>query len=334
LHSHWSQTILSPSKVQKNPAHLKSMAPWQDSGCLAQTRMAGRTLKFFYRGATVRICLTVRKTILSRFVVTPRVAKHRYFSWLPASVSPDSRLLVVARADDLTFGILSSRIHEVWSLAQASMHGVGNDPTYNAKSCFETFPFPTGLTPADTAHQQTEQVEGGALIPALVACADGLRVEPAMTIPLPATAIPLPAMTSHRSLLQLRAAAIQIATAAKKLNDLREAWLNPREWTHNVPEVTPLGMSESPYPDRIEPKPGISPDDLKALQKRTLTNLYNLRPQWLVMAHQQLDLAVAQAYGWSDYCADTADEEILKRLLALNLARSGDAGSDVFDCWH
>jgi hypothetical protein len=81
-------------------------------------------------------------------------------------------------------------------------------------------------------------------------------------------------------------------------------------------------MSESPYPDRVEPKPGISPDDLKALQKRTLTNLYNLRPQWLVMAHQQLDLAVAQAYGWSDYSADMPDEEILKRLLALNLARS------------
>jgi hypothetical protein len=225
-------------------------------------------------------------------------------------------------ADNLSFGILSSGMHEVWSLAQASMHGVGNDPNYNAKSCFETFPFPTGLTPADTAHQQTEQVEGGALIPAWVACADGLRVEPAMTIPLPSTAIPLPAMTSHRSLLQLRAAAIQIATAAKKLNDLREAWLNPREWTHNVPEVTPLGMSESPYPDRIEPKPGISPDDLKALLKRTLTNLYNLRPQWLVMAHQQLDHAVAQAYGWSDYSAGMPDEEILKRLLALNLQRS------------
>ena len=120
----------------------------------------------------------------------------------------------------------------------------------------------------------------------------------------------------------LRQRAIQIATAAKKLNDLREAWLNPREWTHKVPEVTPLGMSESPYPDRVEPRPGISPADLKALQKRTLTNLYNLRPQWLVMAHQQLDLAVAQAYGWSDYNADMVDEEILTRLLALNLQRS------------
>jgi hypothetical protein len=66
-------------------------------------------------------------------------------------------------------------------------------------------------------------------------------------------------------------------------------------------------------------------NDLKALQKRTLTNLYKLRPQWRVMAHQQLDHAVAQAYGWSDYSAEMPDEEILKRLLAPNLARSGDA---------
>ena len=128
--------------------------------------------------------------------------------------------------------------------------------------------------------------------------------------------------SEHQRNGTLRTTAIQIATAAKKLNDLRENWLNPGEWTHKVPEVTPLGMSESPYPDRVEPKPGISADDLKALQKRTLTNLYNLRPQWLVMAHRQLDLAVAQAYGWSDYSADMPDEEILKRLLSLNLQRS------------
>ena len=46
------------------------------------------------------------------------------------------------------------------------MHGIGNDPTYNAKSCFETFPFPAGLTPRDTAHQRTEVLEDGAVIPA------------------------------------------------------------------------------------------------------------------------------------------------------------------------
>ena len=103
---------------------------------------------------------------LFRFAATARVSKNRFFCWLPAPISPDSRLFVIARADDTTFGLLSSRIHEVWLLAQASMHGVGNDPTCNAKSCFETFPFPIGLTPADTAHQKTEAIEGGALVSA------------------------------------------------------------------------------------------------------------------------------------------------------------------------
>ena len=36
----------------------------------------------------------------------------------------------------------------------------------------------------------------------------------------------------------------------------------------------------------------------KALRKRTLTNLYNARPQWLANAHATLDAAVAAAYGW------------------------------------
>ncbi len=82
-----------------------------------------------------------------RFIVTPRVAKHRLFTWADASVVPDSRLFAFARDDDCTFGILHSRLHEGWSLATCSWHGVGNDPTYNGKSCFETFPFPDGLTP-------------------------------------------------------------------------------------------------------------------------------------------------------------------------------------------
>ena len=127
--------------------------------------------------------------------------------------------------------------------------------------------------------------------------------------------------------MPLRTTAIAIATAAKHLTDLRDNWLNPKEWTHKVKEVTPLGMDHGPYPDRTEPLPGINEEDLKALQKRTLTNLYNLRPQWLTMAHTQLDLAVAAAYGWTDYTADMPDEEILRRLLALNLERSATHSS-------
>lgn len=53
--------------------------------------------------------------------------------------------------------------------------------------------------------------------------------------------------------------------------------------------------------------------------KRTLTNLYNARPTWLELAHKKLDDAVFAAYGWA---GTLSDEEILERLLALNLERS------------
>ena len=86
-------------------------------------------------------------------------------------------------------------------------------------------------------------------------------------------------------------------------------------------EVIPLGMATSPYPDRIVARPGHEKD----LADRTLTKLYNQRPAWLAAAHQTLDAAVAAAYGWADYTAEMPDEEILKRLLALNLARAGVA---------
>jgi len=46
-------------------------------------------------------------------------------------------------------------------------------------------------------------------------------------------------------------------------------------------------------------------------------------PAWLVMAHEALDAAVAGAYGWSDYTPQMSDDEILARLLALNLQRAG-----------
>ena len=54
----------------------------------------------------------------------------------------------------------------------------------------------------------------------------------------------------------------------------------------------------------------------KELKKRTLTNLYNTRPQWLADAHAELDAAVAAAYGWP---ADISEEEALGELLKMNL---------------
>jgi hypothetical protein len=113
-----------------------------------------------------------------------------------------------------------------------------------------------------------------------------------------------------------------IAEAAHKLTTLRDNWLNPPDWTQRLPEVVPLGMTTSPYPDRIVAKPGHE----KELSDRTLTKLYNDRLTkhfWLSAAHAALDQAVATAYGWTDYTAEMADEVILQRLLALNVERSG-----------
>jgi hypothetical protein len=230
---------------------------------------------------------------IERFVATSRVAKFRIFVWFSAVCWPSDAVVGIARSDDTTFGLLHSRFHELWSLRKGTFLGVGNDPRYTPTTCFETFPFPLGLTPADTAHQQTEATAGGALIPAQIGDAT------------------------------LKAQATRIAEAAARLNALREAWLNPPEWTERVPEVVPLGLERSPYPDRVVPRARLSEADAKALQKRTLTNLYNQRPAWLAMAHDALDAAVAAAYGWTDVTPQTSDDEILARLLALNLARAG-----------
>ncbi|MFG1357367.1 hypothetical protein [Xanthobacter pseudotagetidis] len=109
--------------------------------------------------------------------------------------------------------------------------------------------------------------------------------------------------------------AVAISVAAKRLDELRGAWINPPDLIRIEPEIVPG------FPDRILPKDTVA---AAALRERTLTNLYNRRPHWLVDAHRELDAAVAAAYGWP---ADISDEDALGRLLELNLSRA--AADDV-----
>ena len=104
--------------------------------------------------------------------------------------------------------------------------------------------------------------------------------------------------------------AIAIADAARSLNELREHWLNPPELVRREPEVVPG------FPDRLIP---VDAKAATVLKTRTLTNLYNQNPAWLQEAHRILDEAVAAAYGWP---MDISEDEALKRLLELNLARN------------
>lgn len=182
-------------------------------------------------------------SVLKRYIATPRVAKHRIFVWIASETIPDDRVFIFPRQDDYFFGVLHSKLHELWARATGTqLREVESGFRYTPRSCFETFPFPwpPGKEPVDDPRVET------------------------------------------------------IAAAARDLVKLRDDWLN---------------------------EPGLSPAETK---KRTLTNLYNARPQWLADAHKRLDEAVFAAYGWS---ADLADEEILSRLLALNLERAAQGGA-------
>ena len=102
--------------------------------------------------------------------------------------------------------------------------------------------------------------------------------------------------------------AVAIADAARRLVELRDRWLNPPEWVQWVDEPVPG------FPKRPVARDETAANELKA---RTLTNLYNARPQWLADAHAALDAAVAAAYGWDE---GISADEALRNLLTVNEA--------------
>jgi len=208
------------------------------------------------------------------YLATARVAKHRLFTPVPACALPDCQLIIFARSDDLFLGVLHSRFHEVWALAQGTqLREKESGFRYTPTTCFETFPLP-----------EPTAAQAGA-----------------------------------------------IAAAARELNALRERWLNPPEWVREevlefpataggpwsafMAPAEPGTIGTARYPRRV-------PADAKAaaeLKRRTLTALYNARPEWLRHAHARLDAAVAGAYGLAP---DLPDADLLARLLELNRARA------------
>lgn len=90
---------------------------------------------------------------LKRYIATPEVSKHRVFVWLHYCVSPDKNLVVICRDDDVTMGIVQSRMHECWALRLGT--SLEDRPRYTSSTTFRTFPFPPGLTPNLSASAYT-----------------------------------------------------------------------------------------------------------------------------------------------------------------------------------
>jgi hypothetical protein len=254
---------------------------------------------------------------LPRIITTVRVSKHRVFVWMCAPTLPDCATFIFARSDDYFFGVLHSRLHEVWALKLGTR--LETRPRYTPTTCFETFPLPQ------------------------------LDSEPRpISEPRPLGSGQQPLVNARGSEANARGSELAqaIAAAAKELDALRNNWLNPPEWTKEEVLEFP-GSVNGPWARYIVSSrdrqgavnvgpladargseiglvryPRLVPLDAECaakLAKRTLTNLYNERPTWLDLAHKKLDAAVSAAYGWP---ADMSDEEILKRLLELNLARA------------
>jgi hypothetical protein len=210
---------------------------------------------------------------LDRFIATPRVTKHRLFVWLTPDILPDAQLIVFGRSDDYFFGVLHSKLHELWARNTGSqLREAESGFRYTPTTTFETFPFPwpPGKEPMED-----------------------IRVK-------------------------------AISELARRLDDFRNSWLYPPE--------EEIGITISK----------------KMLDRRTLTNLYNAlniyrekyigkihdprlwiaenkglikleEIETLNYIHNSLDQAVLEAYDWPH---NLSDEQILERLLALNLHRA------------
>jgi hypothetical protein len=80
---------------------------------------------------------------LSRYIATVETAKHRFFVFLDGAILPDNKLLVIGTEDAFILGVLSSRTHSIWYVANAGKLGVyKEDAVYVKSRCFDPFPFP------------------------------------------------------------------------------------------------------------------------------------------------------------------------------------------------
>lgn len=80
---------------------------------------------------------------LRRYIATVETAKHRWFRFLDADILPDNKLVVIASDDAAVLGVLSSRLHQQWFVANSARIGVyDGDAVYVKGACFDAFPFP------------------------------------------------------------------------------------------------------------------------------------------------------------------------------------------------
>jgi type II restriction/modification system DNA methylase subunit YeeA len=127
-----------------------------------------RTMKLWWLHGETRPGMRKALAPLTRYIITPRVSKYRLFSWMHNEVLADSATVVFARDDDYFFGVLHSRVHELWALKTGT--ALEDRPRYTPTTCFETFPFPWAPGAEPVKDPQVEAIASAARV--LVAARD------------------------------------------------------------------------------------------------------------------------------------------------------------------
>jgi hypothetical protein len=216
---------------------------------------------------------------LPRYIATVETAKHRVFQFLDASILPDNRLVCFGLADAYHLGVLSSRIHVVWTLANGGT--LEDRPIYAKIRCFDPFPFPD---PAEALKAQIREA-----------------------------AEELDALRKRVQAEHPRLTLTQIYNVLEKL----------RAGCSVMAGLDPAIQTPGSGVWMAGPSPAMTMKEKKEVPLTAQAEIIKDRGLVLILRelHDKIDALVAEAYGWP---ADLPDEEILARLVALNVERAAE----------
>ena len=236
-------------------------------------------------------------------IVTPLTAKHRVFVIEPVSTRADSTCVCIALDGGYNLGVLSSRIHTTWALANGGRLGVGDDPRYLKGECFDPFPFPADVPEPlkdkiraeaeafDALRKRVLEVHEDLTLTKLYNVLEALQEGRALTEAerdihdrglvtlihqhhdaidaLVAEAYGWPADLSDEDILT-RLVALNKERAAEEAKGLIR-WLRPEfqapDYQAPVTQTLDLGEAAAVLPDNVVPWPASLPEQVSAVQQ-------------------------------------------------------------------
>jgi hypothetical protein len=251
-----------------------------------------------------------------RYIATVETAKHRIFQFQDSAVLPEHKLVVIGSDDAFILGVVSSRVHVLWSLARGAM--LEDRPVYPKTECFDPFAFPA----CDAAAQERIRKIAEELD------AHRKRVQsqhPGLTLTGMYNVLEkLRAGEARRRGLSAGGRAMEPQRREER-REKKEGEGDQSDY-RSVTDSQVTGTGLPPRSSRLCGSPALpSTDPLPLSEKEKQIHDAGL-VSVLRQLHDDLDAAVFAAYGWPPTLTDA---EILERLVALNAERAKEEASGL-----